>query len=504
MAADSGTWPYPLPSSGNDAVAMATRPLAGSLFREYDIRGRVRFAPPTPELPIDEFSVKRIGRAFGTSLRATGFTHVVVGFDGRSYSEPLANAVILGLLSTGIDVTNIGLATTPMVYFAQHHLGGTAGVAVTASHNPNGWAGLKLAHAPSLTLGPEGIRELADIAASGRVARGSGRLTERSVTDAYVAELAKRLPAPGPATVVVDGGNSVAGPIAEMALSQAGYTVFPINRELDWTFPNHEPDPESVAARAQIQRAVLQRRADCGLSFDGDGDRLGVTDERGGIVWADTLLAVLARDALTRHPGAPIVFDVKCSRAVPETILAAGGVPVMWKTGHSHIKNKLREIGSPFGGERSGHFFDSGDYYGFDDAVYAALRLMRVATEAGLSMCELRDSLPRYSIGPTMHAHCPDERKYDVVEEFAARVATLGAREVVRINGARVEFDDGWVLVRASSNIPALVVVAEADTDERLHDMYRIAKDVLDSIADVDPSWENDPWNGEVAGGHAG
>jgi phosphomannomutase len=491
----SSTWPYPLPSSGNDAIAMATGPLAPSLFREYDIRGQVRFVPPDPDHPVNEFSFGRIARAFGTYLREAGVGHVVVGYDGRSYSEPLANAVMVGLLSTGVDVTSIGLATTPMLYFAQHHLGGTAGISVTASHNPNGWAGLKLSAEPSITLGPAEVSRLAGIAGHGEFARGAGRLTEHSVTDAYTAELAKRLPASRRVRVVVDGGNSVSGPVAELALTRAGYDVVTINRELDWYFPNHEPDPESTAARAQIQQAVAEHAADCGLSFDGDGDRLGVTDERGAIVWSDSVLAIMARDVLGRHPGASIVFDVKCSRAVPETIAAAGGVPVMWKTGHSHIKSKIREIGSPFGGERSGHFFDNGDYYGFDDAAYAALRLMRIVTESGQSVSALVDALPRYHGSPTMHAHCADDAKYAVVDRFAEYAAGLGAREVVRINGARVEFDDGWVLVRASSNLPALVIVAEATSDERLREMYRIAREGLTREPAVARTWENDPWS---------
>jgi len=486
-------WPFELPRSGRDAVSHAINPLDATLFREYDVRGKTTAVDGEPG-PMNEFSANRIGRAFGTLMSQRGVTRVAVGFDSRSYSESLANALIAGLLSTGADVTQLGLATTPLVYFAQHFLGGTAGVSVTASHNPNGWAGLKLSFEPSVTLGPIEVAELHELADSRRFVSGSGRYSERSITKDYTDFLGDKLRTASPLTVVLDGGNSISGPLAELALVAAGHNVTVINRELDWTFPNHEPDPETMLARAQISEAVRATKADVGISLDGDGDRLGITDDEGQIVWSDRVLALMAQDTLSRHPGAQIVFDVKCSRVVPQTIEAAGGVPLMWKTGHSHIKTKMREVGAPFAGERSGHFFDAGDYYGYDDAIYAALRFLAIMGERQGAVSEVMAGFPVYHGTPTMQAACADETKYDVVERFAEYAEALGATELVRINGVRAEFEDGWLLVRASSNLPSLVIVAEAETEERLRELYALLRKGLADQPDVSSEWENDPY----------
>jgi phosphomannomutase/phosphoglucomutase len=488
------SWPYDLPRSGRDAITLATGALDGSLFREYDIRGRVDPSPPDAAYPLNPFVAQRIARAFGTWLREHAIAEVVVGYDGRSYSEPLASAVVLGLLGAGLDVTNIGLATTPMVYFAQHRRGGVAGVSVTASHNPNGWAGMKLALTPTVTLGPDEIAAVERIARSRELASGHGTYREESFTQDYVHYLARLVPAPHPLRVVVDGANSVAGPIAIQALEAAGYDVVRLNEELDWSFPNHEPDPESLEARIQVGEEVTATAAACGVSFDGDGDRLGVTDDTGAMVYSDTVLAILARDVLARHPGSPIVFDVKCSRVVSDVVEANGGRPVMWKTGHSLIKAKMQEVGAPFAGERSGHFFDAGDYLGFDDAIYTALRFLHIVAEDRTTVSALTAALPRYSGTPTMQADCPDADKYRVVERFAEFAATVGARELIRVNGVRAEFDDGWLLVRASSNLPALVMIAEATSDARLAELYDLLRTGLGRSPEVGEAWHNDPW----------
>lgn len=488
-------WPFPLPGSGRDAVSQLVSPVDPSIFREYDVRGRVDSA--TSPLPsIHEGVANRIGKAFGTLLRDRGGDHVAVGFDSRSYSLRLANALVTGLLSTGTDVTHIGLATTPLVYFAQHELGGLAGVCITASHNPNGWAGMKLGYAPSSTLGPDEMAELQGVVERGVFATGLGRYAERSVTGVYIDDLVSRIPVRRPLRVVVDGGNSVSGPLGEIAIRRAGHEVIAINRELDWDFPNHEPDPESMDARQQIRDAVIGSEADIGLSFDGDGDRLGVTDEEGHVVWSDRVLAVLAADTLSRNPGAQVVFDVKCSRLVSEAISAHGGIPVMWKTGHSHIKSKMRELGAPFAGERSGHFFDGADYLGYDDGLYAAMRLLQVLGAEDRPASEVFRSLGSYVSTPTMQAACTDDRKYEVVEDFSDYAESLGAKEIIRINGVRAEFPDGWILVRASSNLPALVIMAEASTEERLREFYQLLRTGLVDSGLVGSHWENDPWDG--------
>jgi phosphomannomutase/phosphoglucomutase len=502
MTQDPSQWPLDLPRSGRDPISFAVDHLDPTLFREYDLRGRLDPRAPERSEPVHEFVANRLGRAFGTFLGQRGQVAVAVGHDSRSYSEKLATAFAMGLLSTGRHVQFIGLATTPLVYFAQHHLGGIAGAAVSASHNPNGWAGFKLADQPSMTLGPTEIEELRRIAETREFVSGQGAYSEHIVLPSYVADLAQRVPrGTRRLRVVIDGGNSIAGPVVEQALQAVDYEVIPINLELDWSFPNHEPDPESVEARRQIGEAVRTHDADIGLSLDGDGDRLGVTDERGEIVWSDIVLALLAADSLSRHPGAPIVYDVKSSRAVADVVRARGGTPIIWKTGHSHIKTKAREVGAPFSGERSGHFFDAGDYYGFDDATYAALRIAQIVANSGQTVSEMVAELPQYMSTPTMHAHADDGVKYDVVERFRSAVADIGATDIIDVNGVRAEFDDGWFLVRASSNLPALVIVVEATTAHRLKELYNVVRQALDGMPEVDRTWDNDPFASVAAPG---
>ncbi|MHB8243265.1 MAG: phosphomannomutase/phosphoglucomutase, partial [Solirubrobacteraceae bacterium] len=492
---DAMSWPVDMPRTGNDPISHAVGPISPDIFREYDLRGMTSPATPEPDETINGYVANRLGRAFGTYLAARDILKIAVGQDSRSYSEALAGAFIQGLLSTGREVSYIGLATSPMVYFAQHALGGIAGTAVTASHNPNGWAGFKLSDAPSLTLGPDGIAEVRQIAESRQFVQGTGSYSEVPILEKYVATVVEKVGHTRPLRIVLDGGNGIAGPIAHRVFEAAGHDVTSINLELDWTFPNHEPDPEALSARDQISKAVVDQKADVGLSLDGDGDRIGVTDENGAVVWSDMVLAIMARDSLNRHPGATIVYDVKCSRAVGEVITKAGGKPLMWKTGHSHIKTKAREVQAPFSGERSGHFFDAGDYYGYDDAVYATLRFARIIAEADKSVSDLVRELPQYVSTPTMHAHAPDATKYGIVDEFAALVrARTDVKEVIDVNGIRAEFDDGWFLVRASSNIPALVIVAEADSAVRLRELYDVVREGLSSFADVGTAWENDPF----------
>jgi phosphomannomutase/phosphoglucomutase len=489
----AASWPFILPGSGRDAISQAVAQVDPMVFREYDLRGRVDVTSgPIPSM--NEGVASRIGKAFGTLLSARGLQKVVVGFDSRSYSQRLANAVMTGLLSTGTDVINLGLSTTPIVYYAQHALGGLPAITVTASHNPNGWAGMKLGYGPSSTLGPAEVAELKTVVDEGTFSQGSGRYSERSVTEMYIDELVARVPFRRAVKVVIDGGNSISGPVAELVIRKAGHQVTVINRELDWDFPNHEPDPEALEARRQISKAVRDTKSDIGLSFDGDGDRLGVTDEKGEVIWPDRVLALLAADTLSRHPGSQIVFDVKCSRLVPDVITAHGGIPIMWMTGHSHIKSKMKEIGAPFAGERSGHFFDAADYYGFDDGLYAGMRLLQILSGGQESISDLVRSFGSYISSPAMQAACPDDRKYDVVEEFATYAEGLGASELIRINGVRAEFDDGWILVRASSNLPALVILAEADSEPRLRQFYEMLRRGLVDSGLVGPEWENDPW----------
>lgn len=497
----SAAWSVPdVLGSGNDPLSHMMRPPPASIFREYDVRGLVDSPLQYDNSRITPFTANVLGRAFGGLLHDRGIEQVVVGYDGRAYAPVLASGLIQGLLSTGRHVVAVGLATTPLVYFAQHHLDVAGGVSVTASHNPNGWGGFKFSAGASTTLLPDDVRELRERCTADATVRGTGRYVERSVTEAYLSTLASRTPAVDAGlTVCVDGGNGVAGALAADALRRAGHRVHAINADLDWTYPNHDPDPELPAARAQLAEAVQRTGADLGIGLDGDGDRLSVTDERGWSVLADRTLALLAQDALRRHPGGTIVYDVKCSRLVEDTVRAAGGDPVMWKTGHSHIKAKMAELGAIFAGERSGHFFDAVGSFGFDDAVHAALRLLAVIEASGGSLGAALASLPRYHSSPTMHAACSDATKYEVVESLVSRARRdLPSHEVVRVNGARFEFEEGWFLVRASSNIPALVIICEGITEAALSRMYGYARQLLDASSEVADTWDGDPYAREA------
>lgn len=495
IEASDDEWPYPLPRSGRDAISALDAPPPSDLFREYDLRGLVDAPFDFDPGRLNPFVANRLGRAFGTYLRDAGIEDVVVGYDSRAYSPLLAEAFSLGLLSTGAEVVEIGLATTPLVYFAQHHLGVAGGVSVTASHNPNGWSGFKLSSGLSTTLGPEEIASFGEVANSGDFARGRGTYVEHSVTEAYIAHLAAGSPATSRMTIAIDGANSISGVIADAVFRAAGYVTVPVNLELDWTFPNHEPDPELVASRQQLADAVLAKRAAFGIALDGDGDRLGVTDELGSTVLSDRVLALLALDVLERHPGATIVYDVKCSRLVEDVIRKAGGEPVMWKTGHSHIKSRMRELDAPFAGERSGHFFNAVDYFGFDDGIHAGLRLADLVSRRNASLSQLISELPQYFSSPTMQAACADRSKYQIVERAAElAVERLKPLRTLHVNGARLEFDDGWLLFRASSNVPGLVVVCEGTTERALKEMYCRVRNVLDEFDEVSRDWSNDPF----------
>ena len=486
-------WPYPLSGSGRDAVSALTAPPPADIFREYDVRGLVDAPHDFDPARITPFTANRLGRAFGTYLHERDIDQVVVGHDSRAYASVLTSALVEGLLSTGREVIALGLATTPLVYFAQAHLGVDGAVAVTASHNPNGWGGFKLSEGSPTTLGPDEVTELKRLADLGRFHRAAGRYVERSVTADYIGHLAAGNPAPAPLEVVVDGANSISGVLARAAFEEAGYRVTAINEPLDWSFPNHEPDPELVEGRRQLAAAVVDGGATLGLALDGDGDRLGVTDSDGATVWADRVLALLALDVIERVPGATIVYDVKCSRLVAEVVRDAGGQPVMWRTGHSHVKTKMRELGAPFAGERSGHFFNAVDHFGFDDAIHAGLRLADLCARRGRPLADLVAELPRYETSPTISAPCADADKYAVVDRFLEEaVARTEPEEAITINGARLEFADGWLLVRASSNLPALVIVCEGRTTDALHRQYRLVRGILDGFDEVDPIWEND------------
>ena len=431
----------------------------GHIFREYDIRGlhATELTDPTAEA---------LGRAFATRIRGEGGTRVALGQDVRPSSERLARAAERGMIAAGLAVERVGLVPTPALYYAVVSRGLDGGMMITGSHNPSEFNGFKMTKKKLPLYGPE-ILEMRRAIQAGELATGAGgSWTEKPVLDPYRAMLIERCTSPKGMRVVMDCGNGCAGTVVPQVFERMGHAVTPLFAELDGRFPNHLPDPTVPALLVDLQRKVKETGAELGVGFDGDADRIGAVTGSGRIVWGDQLLALFARDVLTRVPGATVIFDVKCSQSLSEDIAAHGGKPLMWKTGHSLIKKKLAETGAPLAGEMSGHMFFSEGFFGFDDALFAAGRLLRYVASTGQTLDQLVDSLPQYFSTPETRLACPEERKFQVPEllrsEFARR------HRVIDIVGIRGEFGDGWGLVRASNTQPVLVVRFEARSEKRL------------------------------------
>ncbi|MCX7778742.1 MAG: phosphomannomutase/phosphoglucomutase [Patescibacteria group bacterium] len=457
-----------------------------TIFREYDIRGRV-------DKDLNEETVKIIGQGFGTFLDQKNIREVVVGYDAREYSERLKNFFVSGLVSTGVNITDVGMTLTPILYFAQYHLKIKGVAMVTASHNPNGWSGFKLGYGFSTTLLPEGIEELRQIIERGDFIQRVGQIKKyEKINEDYKNYVLKKIKIKRPLKVVVDAGNGTAGPIVPPILKEAGCEVIEQYCDLDFSFPHHEPNPTLVASLEALARKVREVKADLGMAFDGDGDRLGCVDENGEPVWPDQILILLSRLVLKKRPGAKIVFDVKSTRALAEDIKAHGGVPVMWKVGHSYIKQKAQEVDAALAGERSGHIFFREDYYSYDDAIYAALKLLEYLSEEKKKISELVAPARRYVNSPNWHVDCPDEIKYQIIEKLTKDFEEeFGKEKLITINGVRVEFDDGWGLVRASSNLPVLVLGFEATNEKRMREIEEIFRKKLERYPQIGKKWRS-------------
>jgi phosphomannomutase / phosphoglucomutase len=453
-------------------------PLSPAIFREYDIRGVVGS-------DLDAEAAESVGRAFGTYLAGVGTRRAVVGHDNRTSSRALYDAAIRGLAATGCDVITIGLAVTPMLYFALQHFGVDGGIMVTASHNPPEFNGFKLAFGSGTLYGAQ-IQEIRRIAEAGVFLRGTGTVEEREILPAYAGMLRDRIRlGPRRLRVVVDCGNGTAGAFFPELLRAWEVDVIPLYCDLDPTFPHHHPDPVDPRNLNDLIRAVAESHADVGLGFDGDGDRLGVVDDHGSILWGDLLMALFWREILPTHPGAVALVEVKCSQALIDEIRRLGGRPQFTRTGHSLIKARMRELGAVFAGEMSGHMFFADEYYGFDDAIYAAGRLLRILSRTDHPLSSLAGEIPRYHTTPEIRVACPDDRKHEVVaslaREFKARY------EVIDVDGVRIVAPDGWGLVRASNTQPVLVVRAEGVTPAALERMKRILEDGLRRYPEVAP-----------------
>ncbi len=442
-------------------------------LRAYDIRGVVGET-------LGEADAQAIGRAFATiiSARCRPGPRICVGYDGRLSSPDLERALVGGLVDAGAHVSRVGRGPTPMLYFATQTLDDVdAGVMVTGSHNPPDHNGFKMVIGKA-PFWAEDIQELGRVAEDGAFAGGRGAAEDVSVDDQYVARLSVAYRGKKELKVAWDAGNGAAGEIMTRLTERLPGRHVLLNEVIDGTFPAHHPDPTVPEYLTELIDTVAVERCDLGIAFDGDGDRIGVIDGEGRILWGDQLLTLLAQDVLKELPGSTIVADVKASQVVFDEIAAKGGVPLMWRTGHSPIKEKMAETGAPLAGEMSGHIFFADHYFGYDDALYAAVRVLDMVAGANKSLAQMRDALPRRVNTPEMRFDCDDARKFAVVDEVAERLAAEGA-EVVAVDGVRVSTDDGWWLLRASNTQPVLVARCEARDKAGLDRLQRLLADQL-------------------------
>jgi phosphomannomutase len=422
------------------------------ILREYDVRGVVGRA-------LGAGDAHAIGRSFATRVRRAGGTRIAVGYDGRLSSPMLEAALVAGLAEGGVGVVRIGLGPSPMLYYAEATLDVDGGIHVTGSHNPADHNGFKMVLHRRSFFG-EDIQDLARLAAAGDWTSGDGSVTDVAIVDDYVDRLL-RSHSGGEYRIGWDCGNGAAGPVVEKLVARLPGEHHLLFTAVDGRFPHHHPDPTVEANLADLKRLVIERKLDFGVAFDGDGDRIGAVDALGRVIWGDQLLAILAEPVLRRHPGATIVADVKAGDALFARIRALGGVPLMWKTGHSLMKTKMHEVGAPIAGEMSGHIFFADDFYGHDDAIFAAVRLIGALDAIGASLTELHDAMPATVDTPELRFTVPAARKGAIVDEVLERLVESGCT-VDRTDGARVSTADGWWLLRASNTQDMLTARAEA------------------------------------------
>jgi phosphomannomutase/phosphoglucomutase len=438
--------------------------IAPGIFRQYDIRGIVG-----QDLTVE--AAYGIGRAYAVLLHERGVSGVVaVGRDNRPSGAVLRDALIRGLTESGLDVIDIGIVPTPLLYWSLHHLPVVAGIQITGSHNPPEYNGFKCCVGTG-SLHGEGIQRLRQIIDAGQFRQGHGSVRDEAIIDRYVSDIAAKIgPLPSAMKVVVDCGNGVGAVVAPKLFAALGLTPTWLFAESDGSFPNHHPDPTVVENLQDLIRAVRETGSELGIGFDGDADRIGIVDGDGTIIWGDYLLLLYARDVLARTgAGQSIIFDVKCSQALPDGIRKAGGEPVMWKTGHSLIKDKMKALKAPIAGEMSGHMFFTEGFYGHDDALYAAARLLRIIADAKRPVKALLADVPRFVSTPEMRVDCPDDRKEAVVAEALAHFRAK--YDVSDVDGVRILFGDGWGLIRSSNTQPILVLRFEASSEVRLAEL---------------------------------
>ncbi len=436
-----------------------------TVLREYDIRGIIGET-------LGAEDARAIGRSFGSMLREVGGYRVAVGYDGRVSSPMLEHALVEGLTASGCDVVRVGMGPTPMLYYAaasDDSIDG--GIQITGSHNPANYNGFKMVFRGRPFFGAD-IQELGRRSAAGEWVDGTGTSETRDILDEYITRMLAGLEGVDPVSlhslrVGWDAGNGAAGPALERLVARLPGEHFTLFTEVDGNFPNHHPDPTVEANLEDLRRLVAEKGLDFGIAFDGDGDRIGAIDGKGRVIWGDQLLMIYAQDLLQRDKGATIIADVKASRALFDHVSEHGGTPLMWKTGHSLIKSKMKETGAPLAGEMSGHVFFADDYYGFDDALYAGVRLLAASVRLGKWVTQLRGEMPAMVNTPEMRFQVDESRKFAAIDEVKARLANSPA-DVNDIDGVRVTTPDGWWLLRASNTQDVLVARAESDSEEGL------------------------------------
>lgn len=447
-----------------------------TILREYDIRGQIG-------KNLSEADALALGRAFGSYVRReTGGNHICVGFDGRHSSPALAEALVTGLMAAGCDVTETGLGPTPQLYFAVKHLKADAGIMVTGSHNPPDYNGFKMCLLNAPVFG-ETIQHIGRLSAAGNLESGEGSSQTLDIRADYVTRLLKDLEPHKGFKIAWDAGNGAAGQIMRSLTDKLPGEHILLFDEIDGTFPNHHPDPTVDKNLVDIIKVVREQNCDFGVAFDGDGDRIGVVDDKGNVLRCDILMTLYARSVLDAQPGAPIIGDIKCSSVMFEEIKRMGGTPVMWKTGHSLIKDKMRELNAPLAGELSGHIFFADKYYGYDDGLYCAIRLINEIAHSGKKLSELTSHINNLHSTPEVRFEVEEEEKFDLVPRIHDNLKAMhGNFEINDIDGVRVTTADGWWLLRPSNTQSVLVARAESKTADGLARLVEMASSQVEKI----------------------
>ncbi len=444
------------------------------IFREYDIRG-------IAGEDINEQDVVDIGKAYGTLLIEQGRKKISVGRDCRKTSDRFSQLFIQGIVSTGCDVVDIGTCPTPVLYFSIHHLKLDGGAMVTASHNPPEYNGFKLMSGLN-SIHSQGLQDILQIIEQKAYVQGEGQETQADVIKPYMAYLKENVTLNKKIRIGIDAGNGTGGITALPVLKDLGCEVHDIFCDMDGSFPNHEADPTQKKNLVDLIALVQKKGLDLGVGYDGDADRIGVVDKNGGVIYGDQLMVIYAREILERKPGATFISEVKCSMVMYDDIRNHGGNAIMWRTGHSLIKKKMKEENAELAGEMSGHMFFKDRYFGFDDALYATCRLLEIMADTGRGVDELIQDLPKTFTTPELRVECPDDIKFDVVDKIVAHYKAKPNQKVIDIDGLRAVYDDGWGLVRASNTQPALVLRFESLTRERLDEIQQEIESTLKQI----------------------